>query len=112
MARQRAPALGCAVSDQGQVGQLGAGGATTFSFFPNAQGSAEVCNWDMQIQGSLERILDSVLPHEVSHTIFACHFRRPLPRWADEGAATLAEHESERSRQEQTLKQGIRTQRR
>jgi hypothetical protein len=94
------------------VGQLGAGGATTFSFYPNAQGSAEVCNWDMNIQGSLERILDSVLPHEVSHTIFACHFRRPLPRWADEGAATLAEHESERRRQEMTLKQVIGTPRR
>ena len=38
------------------VGQIGAGGQTTFSFFPNSQGSAEVCNWDMQIQGSLERI--------------------------------------------------------
>ena len=53
----------------------------------------------MQIQGSLERILDSVLPHEVNHTIFACHFRRPLPRWADEGAATIVEHESEKRRQ-------------
>src|SRR6516165_4192522 len=95
-----------------EVGQLGAGGQTTFSFFPNAQGSAEVCNWDMRIQGSLERILDSVLPHEVSHTIFACHFRRPLPRWADEGAATLAEHESEKRRQVLTLKQVIDTKRR
>jgi hypothetical protein len=95
-----------------KVGQLGAGGATTFSFFPNAQGSAEVCNWDMNIQGSLERILDSVLPHEVSHTIFACHFRRPLPRWADEGAATLAEHESERRRQELTVTQVIKTSKR
>jgi hypothetical protein len=94
------------------VGQLGAGGQTTFSFFPNAQGSAEVCHWDMRIQGSLERILDSVLPHEVSHTIFACHFRRPLPRWADEGAATLAEHESEKRRQVLTLKQVIDTKRR
>jgi len=92
-----------------KVGQLGAGGATTFSFFPNAHGSAEVCNWDMNIQGSLERILDSVLPHEISHTIFACHFRRPLPRWADEGAATLAEHESERRRQELTVSQVIKT---
>jgi hypothetical protein len=53
----------------------------------------------MTVQGSLERILDSVIPHEVSHTIFACHFRRPLPRWADEGAATIAEDESERRRQ-------------
>jgi hypothetical protein len=66
----------------------------------------------MQIQGSLERILDSVLPHEVSHTIFACYFRRPLPRWADEGAATLIEHESERRRQVMTVKQVLGTRRR
>jgi len=95
-----------------RVGQIGAGGQTTFSFFPNGKGSAEVCNWDMQIQGSLERILDSVLPHEVSHTIFACHFRRPLPRWADEGGATLAEHDSEKRRQALTLKEVMGTRRR
>lgn len=77
-----------------KVGQFGAGGATTFSF-----AGGEVYGWDMTVQGSLERILDSVIPHEVSHTIFACHFRRPLPRWADEGAATLAEEDSERRRQ-------------
>ncbi|HSG72927.1 MAG TPA: hypothetical protein VLA12_21115 [Planctomycetaceae bacterium] len=57
----------------------------------------------MNIQGSEERILDSVLPHEISHMIFASYFRRPLPRWADEGAATLIEHESERRRQQLLL---------
>ncbi|MFN0197790.1 MAG: hypothetical protein ACKVT0_13680 [Planctomycetaceae bacterium] len=77
-----------------RVGSMGAGGSTTFTF-----DRGEVFNWNMRIQGSLERILDSVLPHEISHTIFATHFRRPLPRWADEGAATLVEHESERRRQ-------------
>jgi len=77
-----------------KVGNLGAGGATSFSF-----NNGEVYGWNMQIQGTLERILDSVLPHEISHTIFACYFRRPLPRWADEGAATLVEHESEKRRQ-------------
>jgi hypothetical protein len=85
---------------QVKVGQLGAGGATTFSF-----DRGEVSGWKMNVQGSLERVLDSVLPHEVSHTIFACHFRRPLPRWADEGAATLVEHESERMRQQQLVRQ-------
>ncbi|MGQ0634334.1 MAG: hypothetical protein ACT4QC_06980 [Planctomycetaceae bacterium] len=95
-----------------KLGQIGAGGATTFTFHPTSNGSAEVCGWDMQIQGSLERILDSVLPHEVSHTIFACHFRRPLPRWADEGAATLVEHESERRRQVLAVKQVLGTRRR
>lgn len=75
------------------VGAMGAGGATTFNFE-----RGEVFGWRMNIQGSEERILDSVLPHEINHTIFACYFRRPLPRWADEGAASLIEHESERMR--------------
>ena len=90
-----------------KVGQIGAGGATTFSF-----DRGEVFGWRMRVQGSLERILDSVVPHEVSHTIFASHFRRPLPRWADEGAATLIEHASERRRQQMMLKQVWNTKRR
>jgi len=76
-----------------KVGTMGAGGATTFNF----QGG-EVYGWKMEIQGCEQRILDSVLPHEINHTIFASHFRRPLPRWADEGAASLIEHDSERNR--------------
>jgi hypothetical protein len=95
-----------------RVGQIGAGGATTFNFHPVANRPAEVCDWNMEVQGSLERILDSVIPHEVSHTIFACHFRRPLPRWADEGAATLVEIESERRIQTLTVNETINTRRR
>src|SRR5690606_14913694 len=83
-----------------KVGPMGAGGATTFCF-----DRGEVFGWNMTVQGTEQRILDSVIPHEVTHTIFACHFRCPLPRWADEGGATLIEHESERMRQIQTLKQ-------
>ncbi len=89
------------------VGQVGAGGATSFAF-----DRGEVFGWRMRVQGTLERILDSVIPHEVTHTILACHFRRPLPRWADEGAATLVEHESEQRRQQLTLKQVFDTPRR
>ena len=85
-----------------KVGAMGAGGETRFQFI-----GREVVNWDMVVQGSLERILDSVLPHEVNHTIFACHFRRPLPRWADEGAATLFEHRSEQAKQLFLLNQVI-----
>ncbi len=81
-----------------RVGQIGAGGATTFNFQ-----NGEVLGWNMDIQGSEERILDSVLPHEITHTILACIFRRPLPRWADEGMSTLIEHESERRRQTRLL---------
>ncbi len=78
--------------------RLGAGGATSFVF-----NQGEVFNWRMNIQGSRERILDSVLPHEVMHTIIASHFRQPLPRWADEGACTTVEHQSEISKQETML---------
>ena len=90
-----------------KVGQLGAGGATTFAF-----DRGEVFGWRMTVQGTLERILDSVVPHEVNHTILASHFRRPLPRWADEGAATLVEHESEQNRQRLLLQQVWKTSKR
>ena len=78
--------------------QYGAGGATSFSF-----NGREPVDWTMTIHGSYERVLDSVLPHEVTHTIFATHFGRPLPRWADEGACTTVEHISERGKQQQLL---------
>ena len=87
-------------------GTMGAGGETKFQF-----AGGEVLNWSMYVQGSMERILDSVLPHEVNHTIFACHFRRPLPRWADEGAATLFEHRSEQVKQLGLLNQIIKSDR-
>lgn len=76
--------------------QSGAGGATSFMFTP----AGEPYGWTMNIFGTPERILDSVLPHEVTHTIFATHFGRPLPRWADEGACTTVEHASERAKQD------------
>jgi hypothetical protein len=79
--------------------QLGAGGATQFSFGR----SGVPFGWTMSVQGSRERVLDSVLPHEITHTIFATHFGRPLPRWADEGACTTVEHTSEKSKQERFL---------
>jgi len=71
---------------------FGASGDTTFTF---NHGGVDMV--EMNVQGTYERILDSVLPHEISHTIFAHYFRRPLPRWIDEGAATSVEHISERS---------------
>lgn len=83
---------------------LGAGGATSFMF-----NQGEVYGWEMDIQGSRQRVLDSVLPHEVTHTIFASHFRQPLPRWADEGACTTVEHHSEIGKQERMLIRFLKT---
>jgi len=84
------------------------GGSTSFTF-----NNGEVYGWDMEIQGSRDRLYDSVLPHEITHMILASHFRVPLPRWADEGAATFTEHQSERNKYQSQLlkalqsKQGI-----
>lgn len=88
-----------------QIGDhLGAGGATSFIF-----DHGEVFGWQMNIQGPLARILDSVLPHEITHTVFATHFRRPLPRWADEGACTTVEHTSEKAKHQKMLITFLRT---
>lgn len=37
-------------------------------------------------------LLKAILPHEVTHVVLADHFlQQPIPRWADEGMAVLAE---------------------
>lgn len=69
-------------------------GHTSFVF-----NDGEVYDWEMIVQGPVDTILESVLPHEISHTIFASYFRCPVPRWADEGASLLAEDDAERRRQ-------------
>ncbi len=83
---------------------LGAGGATTFLF-----DRGEVYGWRMTIQGSAQRLLDSVLPHEITHMVLASYFRQAVPRWADEGAATCAEHISEREKHSRMLVQFLQT---
>ena len=69
------------------------GGDTVFKF-----SDGEVYDWKMRLQGSRERILDSVLPHEVTHTILATYLRSPAPRWIDEGMATSVEADVEKNR--------------
>ncbi|MFT5302465.1 MAG: hypothetical protein ACI814_003280 [Mariniblastus sp.] len=80
-----------------------AGGETSFAFVMNGQSKSTPIDWRMKIFGPADRVLDAVLPHEITHTIFATHFGQPLPRWADEGACTTVEHESERKKNHQML---------
>ena len=72
------------------------GGATTFTFEQDGSGNSYVASRKMEIKGKLDALLDSVLPHEITHTIFADHFGRPVPRWADEGGSVLSENDEER----------------
>jgi hypothetical protein len=73
-----------------------AGGATTFTFEQDQGGRSYVASRKMEIKGRLDQLLDSVLPHEITHTIFADHFGRPVPRWADEGGSVISENDEER----------------
>jgi RNA polymerase sigma factor (sigma-70 family) len=70
----------------------GFSGATSFAF-----DNGKVLQQHMHLEGSLDRILADVLPHEMTHVILAHWARRPLPRWADEGAAVLSESVASRA---------------
>jgi hypothetical protein len=88
-----------------------AGGVTQFGFMTGGNGTGEPCDWSMKIFGPPDRLLDSVLPHEITHTVFATHFGCPLPRWADEGACTTVEHQSEKSKSHNMLIQFLKSRR-
>jgi hypothetical protein len=59
----------------------------------------------IRIQGPPERLLEYILPHEMTHAILVSALGTTLPRWADEGAAMLAESPSERFRQRLLVEQ-------
>jgi hypothetical protein len=80
---------------QVQVTMGSAGGATTFTFGSRG-GRGVVTSQRMEIRGERKQLLNSVLPHEVTHTVLAHHFGRPVPRWADEGGSVLSENDEER----------------
>ncbi|MEX0727380.1 MAG: hypothetical protein WD065_13985 [Planctomycetaceae bacterium] len=70
-------------------------GRTTFSM----DDGRRIANLRIVVKGSLDDVLYAVLPHEITHVVFATHFGNSLPRWADEGAAILAEGEPQQWRQ-------------
>jgi len=74
----------------------GSGGATSFAF---DQGN--ILAQEMEVEGRPDRILASVLPHEITHTVLAHYFRTPVPRWADEGASVMSEDEPEKRMHDQ-----------
>ncbi len=83
-----------------------ASGATTFQFAAD-----RVPRMEMILSGPLDRILECTLPHEVTHAVLACKLRRGLPRWADEGAAIMAESPASRKRSESALRDVVKANR-
>ncbi len=87
-----------------KVSYNGSGGATTFAF-----DRGRILSMHMEIEGTLERLTYSVLPHEITHTVFGYHFRQPVPRWADEGGSVLSEDDQERARHDMLVRQILNT---
>jgi RNA polymerase sigma factor (sigma-70 family) len=78
----------------------GVAGATEFDFH-----DGQVRGQRMQLEGPLDRMLANSLPHEVTHTVLAHHFGRPVPRWADEGIAILSEDSLEQERHDRLARE-------
>jgi RNA polymerase sigma factor (sigma-70 family) len=87
---------------QVNITPYGSAGATSTSF---AEG--KVSGQIMNLGGPLETILANTLPHEMTHVILAHSFGQPLPRWADEGAAIMAEGDKERKHHEAYMNQTL-----
>ncbi len=83
-----------------KVTQGNAGGVTSFGFE-----DGRVSDQEMSVEGRLDRILVSALPHEITHTVFAAYFGEPMPRWADEGASLLSEDAFELHRHDVIISQ-------
>jgi hypothetical protein len=81
---------------QVQITMGSASGATTFNFGADNTGRSTVMSRQMEIRGEVKQLIYSVLPHEITHTVFAHHFGRAVPRWADEGGSVLSENDEER----------------
>ncbi len=77
----------------------GSGGATKFNF--DLKGNYEILSMDLQ--GDPQKMLKNTLPHEMTHIVLAHHFRRPVSRWADEGAAVTAESGEEQQRHDRMM---------
>jgi hypothetical protein len=73
----------------------GTAGSSTFIF-----DKGKVLSQSVEVEGLLDAILNSSLPHEITHTVLDHHFGQPVPRWADEGASVLSENAAERQRHE------------
>jgi RNA polymerase sigma factor (sigma-70 family) len=78
--------------------ELGAAGVSTFQF-----DDGSVVAQSMALEGNLKEILANALPHEMTHIVLADWSGRPLPRWADEGAALQAESKESRARHAQAV---------
>lgn len=82
--------------------KTGGSGWTNYEFL-----SGDLARIDIEMKGPPNRLLEYVLPHELTHVVLVTELNDTLPRWADEGAAMLSESRSQQLRQLLRVKQLI-----
>lgn len=80
-----------------------AGGGTGWTSYLVTRGSVE--DIEITLRGRPDRLLEFVLPHEITHTVLVTSLGKLIPRWADEGTAMMSESEAQRLRQRLILRQ-------
>lgn len=81
--------------------ESGGGGATTMVHHPNGA----VTDFGGRWLGPYQRLVDAVVPHEVFHTVAHSMHGKPIPRWLDEGWATVTESDTARQMQLQFFRE-------
>jgi RNA polymerase sigma factor (sigma-70 family) len=71
--------------------------ASTLTFADGPDGRPRVNALRMEIRGDVVPALTNALPHEVTHLVLGTAAGQPVPRWADEGLAVLAESAEEQA---------------
>ena len=74
------------------------------------QDGGRIVSRQVHLRADHPNVAGAVLPHEVTHVVLADLFpHKPLPRWADEGLAVLAEPQAERLHRAQDLVEPLQT---
>ena len=90
-----------------------------YEILPQPRGGvAGITNYDrhtvgrprMQLSGPADYIIRNTVPHEVQHLVMAAHLG-PIPRWLDEGLASLTESNEELDKIQRVHQQVLQTNR-
>lgn len=95
-------------SDAGYIQAVGRGGAQTAGSALIEIGKGQVLVRRIDLRLATREALESALAHEMTHVILADRFTdKVLPRWADEGMATLADSRAKQELHWRDLRRGL-----
>jgi len=90
------------------VSAVGRGSERTVGSSLVKVGKGRIASRRIDLLGASTNFLSAALPHELTHIVLRDRFTSPVvPRWADEGMATLADTKAKQERHDRDLKTAI-----